>query len=108
MSTGPETVPPGRSSAGPTSWETVAPPLATSRMAHFVCGNSLAMNAAISSLVATIVPCVKPKRFGKRRAATDRKCSTQLPARPLHLELDLVRYEIPSCYGCEKKKRQFP
>src|SRR6476659_2914777 len=52
MSTGPETVPPGRSSLAPTSSDTVAPPEITSSTTHLVCGNSETRNAAISSFEA--------------------------------------------------------
>src|SRR5689334_7993539 len=53
MSTGPETVPPGRSSAAPTSCAIVAPASPTSRIEHFVSGNSRAIRAAISSRLVT-------------------------------------------------------
>src|SRR5580658_2359802 len=53
ISTGPDTVPPGRSCPFPAiSSHTVAPRFPTSRTMHFDCGNSAAMNAATSCVVA--------------------------------------------------------
>src|SRR3569833_664918 len=76
ISTGPETVPPGRRSATPTSSDTVARLAPTSSTTQRACGKSFARNAVNSSCVAITSPCVlccaherrrRPSRPARRR-----------------------------------------
>src|SRR5947199_8546126 len=55
IKSGPDTVPPGRSSWTVISWLTVDVPSPTASTTHLVCGNSVRRNSAIST-AATIGP----------------------------------------------------